>query len=391
MYRIHEMPDPKRIVEFEDAAAAFGVSLGVGALPVKTVTMKADRRDQRRQRERGRDGRNPHQHEVSSHIEVEPQMYQRLASKIQGRPEERILSYLMLRSLKQAKYSEKNEGHFALAAPAYTHFTSPIRRYPDLIVHRVVKTLLAEGASPYGGPEETASSSAQRFAVTHAQELIHPEGYEEPYPREEIAAIAQECSETERRAADAERELIEWKKIEFMSDRVGEDFAAMVLSVTKYGAFVELHDLYVEGIVPIHSLTDDHYTYRENARELRGSKSGKAIRPGMQVRVLLDRIDRGNRRLQFAILPEEESATGEGTRPFVSKRGDKAARRKENQNAPKAQRARPAKKGGKSRAGKPQLSTESPFAKFATIDGVKPRRRKNKDLIAASKKKGKRR
>jgi ribonuclease R len=391
MYRIHEMPDPKRIVEFEDAAAAFGVSLGVGALPVKTLTMKADRRDQRRQSERGRDGRRPRQHEVSAHIEVEPQMYQRLAAKIQGRPEERILSYLMLRSLKQAKYSEKNEGHFALAAPAYTHFTSPIRRYPDLIVHRVVKTLLAEGASPFGGPEETASSSAQRFAATHSHELIHAEGYDELYPREEIAAIAQECSETERRAADAERELIEWKKIEFMSDRVGEDFAAMVLSVTKYGAYVELHDLYVEGLVPIHSLTDDHYTYRENAREIRGAKSGKTIRPGMQVRVLLDRIDRGNRKLQFAIIPDEEAAT-EGTRPFVSKRTDKKAPRKGKQTATLTEGLRPVKKGGKSRAaGKPQLSNESPFAKFATIDGVKPRRRKNKDLIAASrKKKGKR-
>lgn len=385
MYRIHEMPDPKRIIEFEDAAAAFGVSLGVGALPVKSVTMKADRRDLRRQRERGRDGRKPQQHEVSAQIEVDPQMYQRLAAKIQGRPEERILSYLMLRSLKQAKYSEKNEGHFALAAPAYTHFTSPIRRYPDLIVHRVVKTLLAEGASPFGGPEETASSSAQRFALKQSHDLIHPADYEEPYPREEIAAIAQECSETERRAADAERELIEWKKIAFMTDRVGEDFDAMILSVTKYGCFVELRDLYVEGLVPIHSLTDDNYAYREIAREIRGQHSGRAFRPGMRVRVVLDRIDRGNRRLQFAILPEqEEASTPEGTRPFVSRRAGKKQERPDK--GPKSDTMRPGKRGGKSRTAKPQLSTASPFAKFATIDGVKPRRRKNKDLKAASRK-----
>ena len=384
MYRIHEMPDPKRIVEFEDAAAAFGVSLGVGALPVKKVTMKADRRDQRRQSERGRTARKPQEHEVSAQIVVEPQMYQRLAAKIQGRPEERILSYLMLRSLKQAKYSAQNEGHFALAAPAYTHFTSPIRRYPDLVVHRVVKTLLAEGASPYGGPEETASNSAQRFAVAQWHELIHPENFEDPYPREEIAAIAQECSETERRAADAERELIEWKKIAFMSDRVGDDFAAMILSVTKYGCFVELHDLYVEGLVPIQSLQDDTYTYREQAREIRGQYDGKTYRPGMQVRVLLDRIDRGNRRLQFAILPEEEAAK-EGTRPFVSKRPGKKSERADK--GPKSDSMRPGKRSGKSRTAKPQLSSASPFAKFAIIDGVKPRRRKNKDLKAASRKK----
>ena len=157
MYRIHEMPDPKRIIDFEDAAAAFGISLGVGALPVKTVTMKADRRDMQRRSAQGRDTHRPREHEVSSQIEVTPQMYQRLSKKIAGRPEERILSYLMLRSLKQAKYSEKNEGHFALAAPAYTHFTSPIRRYPDLIVHRIVKTLLAEGADPVGEAEAVAA------------------------------------------------------------------------------------------------------------------------------------------------------------------------------------------------------------------------------------------
>jgi ribonuclease R len=113
MYRIHEMPDPKRIIDFEDAAAAFGITLGVGALPVKKITMKADRRDMQRRSSQGRDTRRPQQHEVSETIEVTPQMYQRLSQKIAGRPEERILSYLMLRSLKQAKYSAQNEGHLA--------------------------------------------------------------------------------------------------------------------------------------------------------------------------------------------------------------------------------------------------------------------------------------
>ena len=228
-----------------------------------------------------------------------------------------------------------------MAAPAYTHFTSPIRRYPDLIVHRVVKTLLAEGAEPFGGPEETASSSVQRFAKgvrgNREQEIGNQNlneafattdhgprtanQFEEPYPREELAAIAQECSETERRAADAERELIEWKKIKFMQDRVGEDFNAMILSVTKYGMFVELNNLYVEGLVPIFSLTDDHYTYRENSREICGARNGRCFRPGQRVRVLLDRIDRSNRRLQFAMLPDADgqSAAPSGTRPFVSR------------------------------------------------------------------------
>ncbi len=383
MYRIHEMPDPKRIIEFEDAAASFGISLGVGALPVKKVTMKADRREQHRRGQQGRDTRKPREHEVSAQIEVTPQMYQRLSAKIAGRPEERILSYLMLRSLKQAKYSEKNEGHFALAAPAYTHFTSPIRRYPDLIVHRVIKTLLVEGAEPFGGPEETASASAQRYAEsspTHAQTArlngapksykterkagpstslrsAQDDGPVEPYPREELGAIAQECSETERRAADAERELIEWKKIKFMQDRVGEDFDAMILSVTKYGLFVELSELYVEGLVPIFSMTDDLYTFRENSREICSARNGRCYRPGQRVRVLLDRIDRANRRLQFAVLPEVQdgSEAPAGTRPFVSRLGKTAARREKA--ASKSGTTRAAKRGGTSRAASPFAAT----------------------------------
>ena len=392
MYRIHEMPDPKRIIEFEDAAASFGISLGVGALPVKKVTMKADRRDMQRRGAQGRDTHRPREHEVSSQIEVTPQMYQRLSKKIAGRPEERILSYLMLRSLKQAKYSEKNEGHFALAAPAYTHFTSPIRRYPDLIVHRIVKTLLAEGAEPIGSPEETASASAQRFAESHVAEARREAPtsteFSEPYPREELVAIAQECSETERRAADAERELIEWKKIKFMQDRVGDDFDAMILSVTKYGMFVELGDLYVEGLVPIFSLADDSYAYREASREICGQRNGKCYRPGQRVRVLLDRIDRGNRRLQFAMLPDSaaKEAAPAGTRPFAGRTG-KTAERREKAAKKAESTTRATKRDGKSRAA--PLAPSSPFAKFGA-DGSTPRKKSNKKRIAESRKKGKR-
>jgi ribonuclease R len=306
LYRIHEMPEAKRVVEFEDTAAAFGYSLGIGALPVKRVQMKSDRREQQRRQDRGKGAQRPHQHEIAQEIPVTPQMYQRLAAKIAGKPEERILAYLMLRSLKQARYSERNEGHFALAAPSYTHFTSPIRRYPDLVIHRIVKALLGQGANPHGIVAPPRSSAPRTTALAGSPGNDSGESGI-PIPESELAAIAQETSQAERRAAEAERELIEWKKLKFMRDRVGEDFDAMILNATKYGLFVELDNLFVEGLVPIDSLLDDHYTYRENTREILGSRNHRKYFMGQRVRVVLDRIDSIQKRLQFSLIAEDLS------------------------------------------------------------------------------------
>jgi hypothetical protein len=148
LYRIHEKPDAKRVYDFEVIAATFGYSLGVGPLPVQRVQFKADRRD------RYGTGKRAREVEVPKEVHITPRMYQKLTEKIAGKPEERILSYLMLRSLKQARYSEENLGHFALAASSYTHFTSPIRRYPDLIVHRILKDVLQESVARAPSPAE---------------------------------------------------------------------------------------------------------------------------------------------------------------------------------------------------------------------------------------------
>jgi ribonuclease R len=252
IFRIHERPDPKRVMEFEEVAAQFGYSLAPGGAPVRkyrATTLAVD---------------NP---------ALTSRSYQKLVAKIEGKPEERILSYLMLRSLKQARYSDQNVGHFALAAPSYTHFTSPIRRYPDLIVQRIL------GA--------------------HLDERV----YEAP-----MRAVAESSSETERRAAEAERELVEWKKVKFMIDRVGDEFNALIISTTRFGFFVELTDLFIEGLVPMETLPGDRYTYQENTRKIIGLRTRREFSIGNAVRVRLDRADGVEKKLQFSLVEEAPRA-----------------------------------------------------------------------------------
>ncbi|MEY2412671.1 MAG: ribonuclease, partial [Acidobacteriaceae bacterium] len=314
LYRIHEKPEAKRVYDFEVLAATFGYSLGVGPLPVQRVQFKSERRETRGTGKRTKDL------EIPKDVQITPRMYQKLADKITGKPAERILSYLMLRSLKQARYSEENAGHFALATPSYTHFTSPIRRYPDLIVHRILKQVLQESperregdvpvgifpnaASPPAKTKHDRDQSApspwskRRDHKAH-RESLEPQGG--PISVEELQEIAKESSQSERRADDAERELMEWKKVKFMQDRVGEDFDSLIISVTKFGFFVELMDLFIEGLVPLASLTDDRYLYHETTREIIGQHSRKTYRMGQKIRVLLDRIDPVEKKLQFAI------------------------------------------------------------------------------------------
>ena len=269
LFRIHERPDPKRVLEFEDVAAHFGYSLGAGAAPVKRFRDRATGRIEAI---------------ALDNLNLTSRNYQKLVQKIEGKPEERILSYLMLRSLKQARYSDRNVGHFALAASSYTHFTSPIRRYPDLIVHRVLKAHL-DGKT-----------------------------YEAP-----LRDVAESCSETERRAADAERELVERKKIKFMMNRVGDDFNSLIISTTRFGFFVELEDLFIEGLVPIDTLPNDRFAYHENTRKIIGERTRRQFSIGDKVRVRLDRVDAVENKLQFS-LAEPEHPRRQGGRASVRAR-----------------------------------------------------------------------
>jgi ribonuclease R len=305
LHRVHEKPDPKKVLEFEELARAFGYSLGVDDLAERRITVRHG--ESRSQARTGRGGGRGRARPMSvtfpaaEQVDIRPQHYQRLTEKIAGKPEERILSYLMLRSLKQARYAADALGHFALATNEYTHFTSPIRRYPDLIVHRALKWALE---NPNVAPLRVPAPSAQ----AGKQEWVAALG---PYRRVELQEIASESSEAERRADAAERELMEWKTAQFMESHLGEEYDALIISVQKFGFFVELVEIFVEGLVSIDRLEEfagqkcmyrdrDHSIVTEPYRGSRGGRSQLAFRLGDRIRVRAERIDPFRHRVEFS-------------------------------------------------------------------------------------------
>jgi ribonuclease R len=304
LHRVHEKPDPKRVLEFEELALAFGYSLGVDDLAERRITVRhGSVRAPVRLNKRGEQKRGGRTRPMtvalpaSDEVAITPQHYQRLTRKIAGKPEERILSYLMLRSLKQARYAADPLGHFALATQEYTHFTSPIRRYPDLIVHRALKWALENPEIP-----------PQRAIVERAGKKPESVAMLGPYRRVEQEEIASESSEAERRAEGAERELLEWKTAQFMESHLGDEYDALIISVQKYGFFVELLDIFVEGLVSIDRIEDFtgmRCVFRERDHAIIGhGRHGaeQTFHLGDRVRVQAERIDPFRHRVEFALI-----------------------------------------------------------------------------------------
>ncbi len=200
---------------------------------------------------------------------------QRLLGQVAGHAEERMVNQVLLRSMKQARYSMENVGHFGLAAELYCHFTSPIRRYPDLVVHRILREVLTD-----------EKKAARRRSWWEQQ----------------LPAIAEHCSINERRAMEAERDIIDLKKCQFMADRVGEEFRAVISGVQSFGFFVELETLFVEGLIPVASLEDDYYEYEEHLHRLIGQRRRKIYQIGMSVSVRLRHVDLDRRQIDFELV-----------------------------------------------------------------------------------------
>lgn len=242
LYRVHAVPDDSKIVALRTFLGELGLKLGGGKKP-------------------------------------EPKDFQATLNTIGDKPEKHLIETVMLRSLKQAQYVEENDGHFGLAYHAYTHFTSPIRRYPDLLIHRAIGHLIDQDEGTHD------------FAFA--------------YSKDDMGRLGKHCSTTERRADEATREVVAWLKCEYMQDKLGQVFKGTISAVTSFGIFVELNNIYVEGLVHVTSLKNDYYSFDAMHHRLSGERSGQVYRLGDPLTVLVARVDLNDRKIDFELADED--------------------------------------------------------------------------------------
>lgn len=296
LYRVHEGPTPERLANVRTLLRTLGLNLEGGDAP-------------------------------------EPSDYARLLKRIRPRPDAQLLQTVLLRSMQQAIYSPHNSGHFGLAHKAYTHFTSPIRRYPDLLVHRSIKAILQK--RPFvpvvtGTPDAAAAPAAARAAL-RASQGRKTAGSEGLAVWEKLGLL---CSANERRADDASRDVEAWLKSYYMRERVGETYSGTVSSVAPFGAFIVLDDLYVEGLVHVSELGSEYFLFNEPLHELRGERTGLRYRLGDRLTVQVARVDLEARRIEFRLVKGDTrrallAAAAPEPRERERKRGESVEERRE--------------------------------------------------------------
>ena len=254
LFRIHDKPTTEAITSFRTVLAELGLELPGGNKP-------------------------------------EPRDYAELLTSIADRPDAEMLQTMLLRSMKQAVYDPENRGHFGLALQSYAHFTSPIRRYPDLSLHRAIKYLLAKEQGHKGNSTETG-------------------GWH--YSMEEMLQLGQHCSMTERRADEATREVSDWLKCDFMQDQVGNIFSGVIASVTGFGFFVRLNDLFIDGLVHVSSLDNDYYRFDQVGQRLIGESGGQTYRLGDRVEVRVEAVNMDERKIDFTLISSERAPRNVG-------------------------------------------------------------------------------
>jgi ribonuclease R len=241
--------------------------------------------------------------ELPGGLKPTPEHYQSLLSTVEGRDDAQVIQTMLLRSLSQAVYQPDNGGHFGLHFEAYAHFTSPIRRYPDLLVHRAIRSVIR-------GRSKSAHVSRVAGAKGLRREVIYP------YDTAAMLALGEQCSMTERRADDATREVDAWLKCEFLKDRIGDAFSGVIAAVTNFGVFVELHDLYIEGLLHVSALPGDYYHFDQAKQRLVGERTRQVFQLGGVVAVKVARVDLDDRKIDLELVDgaSPKRATGAGPR-----------------------------------------------------------------------------
>ncbi|MDX9874596.1 MAG: ribonuclease R [Spongiibacteraceae bacterium] len=327
LYRVHEGPSEEKLEVLRQYLGELGINLG---------------------------GRN----------KPTPADYQAVLEQIADRPDASVIQTVMLRSLSQARYQAENEGHFGLNFPAYTHFTSPIRRYPDLLVHRAIRFLLRGGGGGKGLLGKLRGARTGLLEVKGASRLKQSEIY--PYDLAALTTLGEQCSMTERRADEATRDVMAWLKCEYLQDKVGEVFEGVVSAVTSFGIFVELKDVYVEGLVHVSALASDYYHFDPVKHRLIGERSGRFFQLGDAVTVQVARVNLEDRKIDLELVASES-------------RSERRARRSKPDAAAPARSAK--NEGGKSGKGaaagakKERAPKETAQKKTARARGPRQRRR----------------